>query len=274
MSQTPLSAQKVLSVAEVKPPVHTTHQQPLTPRIITQSPATHSNNSMPTINAIDGYDPYFQEYCLMAEYNQVQNQKIPGVYVMPSALSPFVWNGFIFVREGLYQEGVFRFTMTIPDTYPDSDCPQLLFDFPIFHPIIHPVTGDLDVKRGFPKWRRNVNHLWQVLMYVRRIFYKIDTANPWNKEAANLYEQDMDLFKKKVAETVGVSQENVKKPPSSDDPYALNISPLDDDTYQEARKQMLHLGRSASEESNRPSGLSWMHQGSSQIFSREDAASA
>ena len=34
--------------------------------------------------------------------------------------------------------------------------------------------------------RRNINHLCQVLLYARRIFYKIDLKNPLNPEAANL----------------------------------------------------------------------------------------
>lgn len=38
----------------------------------------------------------------------------------------------------------------------------------------------------FPS-RRNHNHIWQVLMYARRVFYKIDTASALNPEAAVLY---------------------------------------------------------------------------------------
>ena len=34
-----------------------------------------------------------------------------------------VWNGVLFIRQGLYQEGVFKFTLTVPENYPDGDCP-------------------------------------------------------------------------------------------------------------------------------------------------------
>lgn len=37
--------------------------------------------------------------------------------------SPAVWFGVIFIRHGLYQDGVFKFTVYIPDNYPDGDCP-------------------------------------------------------------------------------------------------------------------------------------------------------
>lgn len=37
--------------------------------------------------------------------------------------SCLVWFGVIFIRHGLYQDGVFKFTVYIPDNYPDGDCP-------------------------------------------------------------------------------------------------------------------------------------------------------
>ena len=64
---------------------------------------------------------------------------------------------------------------------------RLIFRPAIFHPIVDPVSGELDVHRAFAKWKRNVNHIWQVLLYARRIFYKIDTKEPLNPEAAVLW---------------------------------------------------------------------------------------
>lgn len=34
-----------------------------------------------------------------------------------------VWYGVIFIRMGDYQDGIFKFTMTAPDNFPDGDCP-------------------------------------------------------------------------------------------------------------------------------------------------------
>jgi len=34
-----------------------------------------------------------------------------------------VWNGVVFVRQGLYQDGVFRFTVEFAANFPDSECP-------------------------------------------------------------------------------------------------------------------------------------------------------
>ena len=72
---------------------------------------------LPIINKVDNeliwqgshsYGSYFLEYSLMAEFNLLQKQKLPGIYCIPSAKSPLVWFGVLFIRQGPYQEGVFR----------------------------------------------------------------------------------------------------------------------------------------------------------------------
>lgn len=39
------------------------------------------------------------------------------------------WNGVIFVRQGLYQDGVFRFSIEFAANFPDSDCPVNFFSW-------------------------------------------------------------------------------------------------------------------------------------------------
>jgi len=136
------------------------------------------------------YGPFFLEYSLLAEYNLVRKQKLPGVYVIPSTHSPLQWYGVIFLRSGIYQEGIFRFKIIIPENYPDGDCPRVYFDHSVFHPLVSPEAPfEMDIKRGpLKKWRRNVNHIWQILHLVRRNFYRVETNNPLNHEAARLYD--------------------------------------------------------------------------------------
>ena len=50
--------------------------------------------------------------------------------------------------------------------------------------------------------RRNINHLCQVLLYARRIFYKIDLKNPLNPEAANLWVPVLLFFSMYLLTTV------------------------------------------------------------------------
>ncbi|XP_068710602.1 protein AKTIP homolog [Montipora foliosa] len=222
---------------------------------------------------VRAYGPYFLEYTLMAEYNQLRIQRLPGVYVLPAAKSPLIWYGVIFIRMGSYQDGIFKFVMTIPENFPDGECPRFIFKPPVYHPVVNIETGELDVKRAFPKWRRNINHLFQVLLYARRIFYKIDLKDPLNAEAARLYDNDRDAFKQNVNVSLR-SCLNELHLPLADDPHAIRFVELTPDQHDEIKNQII-------ENQSKPeclptanahkSGLSWMKKGSNQIFSQQES---
>uniref|UniRef100_A0A2I2YYK7 AKT-interacting protein n=1 Tax=Gorilla gorilla gorilla TaxID=9595 RepID=A0A2I2YYK7_GORGO len=219
-------------------------------------PITKPTSPAPAAQSTNGthasYGPFYLEYSLLAEFTSVVKQKLPGVYVQPSYRSALMWFGVIFIQHGLYQDGVFKFTVYIPDNYPDGDCPRLVFDIPVFHPLVDPTSGKLDVKRAFAKWRRKHNHIWQVLMYARRVFYKIDTASPLNPEAAVLCEKDIHLFKSKVVDSVKVC--------TAQDLYAISFSPWNPSVHDEAGVKMLTQKKKPEEQHNKSvhvAGLSW-----------------
>uniref|UniRef100_A0A8D2QTX7 AKT interacting protein n=1 Tax=Zosterops lateralis melanops TaxID=1220523 RepID=A0A8D2QTX7_ZOSLA len=149
---------------------------------------------------------------------------------------------------------------------------RLVFDLPVFHPLVDPVSGELDVKRAFAKWRRNHNHIWQVLMYARRVFYKIDTTSPLNPEAAVLYEKDVQLFKSKVVDSVKLCSSHLFDQPKIEDPYAIIFSPWNPAIHDEAREKMLTQKKPEDQhcKSMHVSGLSWVKPGSVQPFSKEE----
>jgi len=224
-----------------------------------------------------GYGPFFLEYSLMAEYQMLQKQKLPGIYVMPSAKSPLRWNGVMFIRQGIYEGAVLRFSLDIPNNFPDGECPKVLFTPPIYHPVIHPLTGQLDITRAFHKWKRNFHHLWQVLMYARRVFMKIETNTPLNPEAAVLYEQDNESFKIKVAQSIEKAQELLYNDPDPEDDHAIRFSKWDPAIHEDAKNRMLSQNDSSSREGSpniQSLGLSWMKPGSTEIFTKNGTDSA
>ena len=164
---------------------------------------------------------------------QLLQHPVPGVYVLPSDVSPLsewyykdrgsthdchviwhtlcnmstcyaVWYGLLCVRGGVYQGAMFKFTILIPANYPDGGCPvsqegltlssrqiPLLiqeFDFQagVYHPLVDLETGELETKKEFQRWRRDLNHVYHLLTFARKIFYNIDTNHAANKEAAEL----------------------------------------------------------------------------------------
>ncbi|KAI5626183.1 AKT-interacting protein, partial [Silurus asotus] len=240
------------------------------PATATQANGTHAS-----------YGPFYLEYSLLAEFTLVIKQKLPGIYVQPSYRSALMWFGVIFIRHGLYQDGVFKFTVYIPDNYPDGECPKVVFDIPVFHPLVDPVSGELDVRRAFTKWRRNHNHIWQVLMYARTIFYKINTTEPFNPEAAVLYDKDIQLFKSKVVDSVKLCNSHLFDQPKIDDPYAIrqvglmewqDFSPWNPAVHDEAKEKMFTLKRRPEDQPKglQVSGLSWVKPGSTLPFSKEE----
>lgn len=213
------------------------------------------------------YSPFFLENCLISEYILLQKQLLSGVYVIPSAGSPLKWFGVIFMRKGLYEGGVFRFTLYVPDNYPHCECPIVVFDPPVFNPLINVETGELDIKRAFSKWRHNVNHLWQVVQYTKRVFYKIETEMPLNFEAAELYEKDLELYKVKVSKSIRLCNERLYEKPNTDDPHAFHFTPWDPSVHEDFRRKLF----SSKKEENMKtcsSGLSWMQAGSVHTFSK------
>ena len=245
------------------------------------------------------YGPFFLEYSLLAEFNLLQKQKMPGVYVIPSSKSPLVWFGVLFIRQGMYQEGVFRFKLFIPENFPDGDCPKLVFDDFVFHPIVDPKTFELDLRRGFHKWKRNVNHIWQVLLYARRIFYKIDTKDPLNREAANIHQENLDGYRARVSDCVAQWRKRLYKPnpEDADDPHYIKFSPFEAQVHGPLLDGILATtaGKNCDNNDDTPfqslgstcstattgstaigvaaNGMSFMESGSLKIFSRNAAFS-
>ena len=62
------------------------------------------------------------------------------------------------------------------------------FDFQagVYHPLVDFDTGELDTKKQFQRWRRDVNHIHHLIKYAKDIFDKIDPHDPVNEEASKL----------------------------------------------------------------------------------------
>lgn len=59
----------------------------------------------------------------------------------------------IFVRTGIYEGGAFRVLLEMSSLYPEGGVPRVIFDPPVFHPLIHAITGEMDISCKIAKWR-------------------------------------------------------------------------------------------------------------------------
>ncbi|XP_050487375.1 AKT-interacting protein-like isoform X2 [Bombus huntii] len=214
------------------------------------------------------YTVYLQEYNILSEYNMLCAQDLKGIYVIPSAQNSLLWFGVQFVRQGIYQGGIFRFNITLPQNFPDGGCPKVTFQTPVFHPLIDSESGELYTSWGFPEWRKS-NRIWQLVQFITKIFTKVDIKmNSVNHEASNLLENNFETFRDRVRKCVRESLNKVYSSPVVDDPHYITFSPYVDELHNSIKREIYEPKE---EEENKAVGLSWVQPGSLQPFSKPEA---
>ena len=108
---------------------------------------------------------------LLDEYRHVSQNMPSGMIVAPSFHTLLEWHGVLFVNQGWYKGGVFKFVIHVPVDYPESP-PSVYFFNKVFHPLVDEQTGRLDLSPAFPSWRSGRDYIVLVLSYLKKIFYK------------------------------------------------------------------------------------------------------
>lgn len=212
------------------------------------------------------YMVYLQEYSILSEYNLLQTQDLRGIYVIPSAQTSFLWFGVLFVRQGDYKGGVFRFTINLPDNFPDGGCPKVVFQSEIFHPQIDEETKELNTLVGFSEWKKN-NRIYQLIQFICKIFQKIDTKLPAvNKNALDLYENNIELYRNRVKQCVQKSLDHVFDPPDVDDQHYIQFNKWNSNIYESIRQKIYEPKKQDHEKTQ--NGYSWVQPGSLQPLSK------
>ncbi|KNC83882.1 hypothetical protein SARC_03872 [Sphaeroforma arctica JP610] len=159
----------------------------------------------------DKFIPFFREYTLINEYKLLRDNSPPGMYVIPSTETTQIWHGVLFVREGSYEGGIFKFDVYIPDNFPTEEVPTIQFTSDVFHPAVDAKTGLVSLDRKWDKWEPHRTHLYSLLADLHGMFINLDVerytqANP---DAYNILMNDQQLFKIKVRQRVEHSKAHV-----------------------------------------------------------------
>jgi ubiquitin-protein ligase len=138
------------------------------------------NNPPPTnlveISAVDSDDPISLFKVLLEEYRHILDHLPAGMVVAPAFHTLLEWHGSIHVKDGFYRGGIFKFVINIPVDYPAS-APAVYFFNAVFHPLVDPVTGRLDLSIAFPTWKPGRDYIVLVLAFVKKIFFKRELNN-------------------------------------------------------------------------------------------------
>ena len=141
---------------------------------------------------LDSSSERIRDYKLATEYKYLTTTAPAGVYVLPEFDNLRILHGVIFVRRGLYRDGVFRFRIDLPSTYNDVNShPLVTFTPPIFNPLVDMATGrvDLTVDESMREWQPDKHFLVTCITFIKKIFYVksyADYAQLPNEDARNL----------------------------------------------------------------------------------------
>ncbi|XP_028968612.1 AKT-interacting protein [Galendromus occidentalis] len=248
------------------------------PRAAVKKPTKEAVSSHPTCQAnaprvevLRTYGNVFLEYTLMNEYAIFRKKFLPGVYIMPSFDSALKWFCVIFIRTGIYEGGAFRLLLEMSPLYPEGGVPRVIFDPPVFHPLIHAITGEMDVSCKIAKWRREENHIYQVVEAVKSLFEKIpEDSKAANREASKLHKNNPEEFKRVVEECIAQCMDHLQRESPAGDPnnfdfvahdaHDLSLS-FDESSLFSLRMDSSECSTEATKSPQRLQGLSWMRDG-------------
>ena len=112
-----------------------------------------------------------QQYGILLEYERMQDLLPSGMYVLPCFDSVLTWQGALFVRQGLYKGAVFKFRLVLPEEYPEQ-APDLFFTSDVFHPMVDPQTGQVELVSLFPEWQPGRDFAAFALPHLHRAFLR------------------------------------------------------------------------------------------------------
>ncbi|CAG8756213.1 8994_t:CDS:2, partial [Racocetra persica] len=172
-----------------------------------------------------------------------------GVYVMPSADNFYIWYGVLFIHKGYYKGGVFKFKLNIPTEYPfyDGKYPptvhfisKLINDDGLFHPLIHPETGNFSLTQQFKDWASHKYYIFHVLHYVKKSFKKdvldkLSEKHCLNKAAYDTYRENPKKFGIMAKQCAELSTSDTVLYDNHNESNPIQFSKLSDEKLEELK---------------------------------------
>ncbi|KAJ2902459.1 Ubiquitin-conjugating enzyme E2-20 kDa [Zalerion maritima] len=135
---------------------------------------------------------------LQHELMTLMTSSTPGVSAFPDADGNLTsWKATIVGPDDTpYAKLTLRLSMNFPHNYPYHP-PQVLFKTPIYHPNVD-FSGRICLDILKDKWTPAYN-IETILLSLQSLLGEPNNSSPLNGEAAELWDKDMEEFKRKVA---------------------------------------------------------------------------
>jgi len=159
-----------------------------------------------------------RDFRLTVEYKYLVDHAPGGVFMLPALEDNRTLFGVIFVRRGLYRNGIFRFKVILPPLYNSHGAsPQVTFTPAIFNPLVDSKSGAMQLTLSdsllLPKqWNPEKHFLATVVTTVKKMFYiknfdAFAAGSLANEEARALHAADPVAFQTQVDTCVQQSLE-------------------------------------------------------------------
>eukprot|EP00170_Pyropia_yezoensis_P004117 contig_16994_g4128 len=143
---------------------------------------------------------------LMSDLKAMMQEPPEGCSASPlSEENLFVWGATIFgPLESLWEGGVYALRLTFSEQYPEKP-PRVRFTCQMFHPNVYSdgtLCLDIIQDRWSPIFTVNT-----ILTSIQSLLTDPNASSPANPEAAQLFNTDMDAYKKRVRRCAAQSVE-------------------------------------------------------------------
>mmetsp|Transcript_20801 Transcript_20801/g.29196 ORF Transcript_20801/g.29196 Transcript_20801/m.29196 type:complete len:190 (+) Transcript_20801:167-736(+) len=177
-------------------------------RTIRPSPRKPARSRVPITTEAER-EQALRDYKVTIEYKHLKQHAPGGVYLIPSMDDLRTFFGVIFVRRGIYANGIFKFQIKLPEKYNDFNAwPKITFASYVYNPHVDLSTGELDVKSSYPRWDPQRHYLVTILPFLKNIFYmkNFGDDNVENPEALKLSKNKKEEYEKKINSCVKQNQ--------------------------------------------------------------------
>lgn len=127
------------------------------------------------------------------------------------------------LKEGFYEDAIFRFVLTFNDNFP-KELPTIRFNSKVYHPLISE-EGILDIQVLFPNWRYEIGkQLLDILTKLKAIFSDktyFEMENSVNPAAAHQFKAEPDVFLQRTMDCAKQSRKEFHSLPI-DCPYKFD----------------------------------------------------
>uniref|UniRef100_A0A8C9LN17 UBC core domain-containing protein n=1 Tax=Piliocolobus tephrosceles TaxID=591936 RepID=A0A8C9LN17_9PRIM len=170
------------------------------------------------------------KYSILTEYSFLIKEIPRNFYCLVQYDNLYIWDVFLFLYSTIYKNGKFKIQIKLNEDYPNS-IPEVYFLTPVFHPLINPESGKLNLGVYLNNWSPNTHYMTLIFLYIKNIFYLQDEYTKdiiENEKAYFLLHNNKQKFFKKVNECIKQSNNKLY---NKIDNYMFNFNESTDYTY-------------------------------------------